>query len=344
MDVKTYPWQQELLGTLLAMRGRLPNGVLIHGPRGIGILEAALAFAASLMCTDPLPDGRACGRCKGCRMVRSNTHPDLRLVVSEFECAAHGLDFAMPEGVDEKKNLSREILIGQTRELSEFLGLMSHEGGLRAVVVYPADKLRAEAAASLLKSLEEPPENTVFILAADDLDSVLATIRSRCRLVRAQAPSRAQAEAWLREQGVENPGERLTASAGMPLPALHEDPRYAMSEASRRRLLDYLAAGAAADPGAAVGAVDKDMTIAAAALVLSRWAWDLASAAAGGPVRYFPAYEEALRAVAADAAPAGLFRWINSVRDVRRAADHTLNARVVIEAILLSYARCLARR
>lgn len=344
MEIRTFPWQKELMQTLYAMRGRLPNGILIYGPRGIGTFQAACAFGASLMCTSPSSDGRACGRCKGCRMVASNTHPDLRFVVSEFECVANGLDFLLPDEVSEKKTLAREILIGQTRELGEFFGLKSHEGGNRVVIVYPADKLRAEAAASLLKSLEEPPENTIFILVADEIDQVLATIRSRCRLVRAQAPSHEEAAAWLREQGVADPEARLVESAGMPLPALVEDPRYAMAEASRQRLLAYLAKGGAGGVGEAIAVVDKDMTIASAALVFSRWAWDLASAAAGGPVRYFPAYEKAIRQAAEAADPARLYQWINSVRDVRRAAEHTLNAKVVIEAVLLSYARSLAAR
>lgn len=344
MDIKTFPWQKELMQTLLAMRGRLPNGILIYGARGIGTFQAACAFGASLMCTSPNPDGSRCGHCKGCRMVDSNTHPDLRFVVSEFECVANGMQFLLPEDVSEKKTLSREILIGQTRELGDFFGLKSHEGGNRVVIVYPADKLRAEAAASLLKSLEEPPENTIFILVADEIDRVLATIRSRCRLVRAQSPSREEAAAWLSAQGVANPEAKLVETAGMPLPALVEDPRYAMSEDSRKKLLAYLAKGAAGGALEATSAVDKDMTIAAAAMVFSRWAWDLASAASGGPVRYFPAYEKAIAATAAAADPARLYQWINSVRDVRRAAEHTLNAKVVIEAVLLSYARLMAPR
>ncbi len=344
MEIKTYPWQKELLQTLSALRGRLPNGILIYGARGIGSFEAACAFAASLMCTSPLPDGRPCGKCKGCRMVAGNTHPDLRFVVSEFELVSHGMDYLLPESAGEKKTLSREILIGQTRELGDFLGLRSHEGGVRAVVVYPADKIRAEAAASLLKSLEEPPENTIFILVADEIDNVLATIRSRCRLIHARTPSKDEALAWLKAQGVKNASERLVETAGMPLPALSDDPRYAMKSDTRRRLLAYLSAGAEAGVGEAIAAVDKDLTIASAALLLSRWAWDLASVMAGGEVRYFPSCAEAIRKAALSARPAGLYQWINTVRDVRRASEHTLNAKVVIEAVLLSYPRCLAKK
>ena len=63
MDIKTYPWQAELLASLNALRDRLPNGILLYGPRGIGTFEAACAFAASLLCTSPAPDGRPCRHC-----------------------------------------------------------------------------------------------------------------------------------------------------------------------------------------------------------------------------------------------------------------------------------------
>ncbi len=343
MDIKTYPWQTELLASLNALRNRLPNGILLYGPRGIGTFEAACAFAASLLCTSAGPDGRPCGQCKGCRLFAADTHPDVRYIVSEFECAAHGMEFAMPETNAEKKTLTREILIGQTRELGEYFSLKSNEGGVRVVIVYPADKIRSEAAASLLKNLEEPPENTIFILVSDEIDRVLATIRSRCRLIRAKAPSREEALAWLKTQGVDNAEQKLTEAAGMPLSALAQDPRYAMSEEGKRKILAVLAKGTQATPADAISAVDKDMTIAAAALIFSRWAWDLASVRAGSSARYFPDYEDSLRQAAQAASSEGIYQWINSVRDVRRAAEHTLNAKAIIEAVLLSYARCLAK-
>ena len=343
MDIKTYPWQAELLASLNALRDRLPNGILLYGPRGIGTFEAACAFAASLLCTSPAPDGRPCGHCKGCRLFAADNHPDIRYIVSEFECVSHGMEFAMPETNPDKKTLTREILINQTRDLGEYFSLKSNEGGVRVVIVYPADKIRSEAAASLLKNLEEPPENTIFILVADEIDRVLATIRSRCRLIRAKAPAKEQALAWLQSQGVKNAEQKLTEAAGMPLSALAEDPRYAMSEEGKRKILAVLAKGAQATAADALNAVDKDMTIAAAALVFSRWAWDLASVRAGAGARYFPSYEAELKHAAESASSAGLYQWINSVRDVRRVAEHTLNAKAIIEAVLLSYARCLAK-
>ena len=88
------------------------------------------------------------------------------------------------ERSDAKKKLSREIRIHQIRVLGDFLSLNANQGGRRVVLVHPADKLRAEAAASLLKSMEEPPEGLIWVLTAEKLDDVLPTIRSRSRLSR----------------------------------------------------------------------------------------------------------------------------------------------------------------
>lgn len=181
MALAVFPWQKHLADTLNGMRGKLPNGLLIYGPRGIGTFELVHAFAKSLMCTSPAADGTSCGHCKGCHLTASYAHPDLVYVVSEAEALPRDIPFEEPDNAaSDRKTQYREILIHQTRRLAEIFSLKTNEGGLRVVLVYPADQLRAEAAAALLKNLEEPPENTVFLLVADGIDFVLPTIRSRC--------------------------------------------------------------------------------------------------------------------------------------------------------------------
>ena len=198
----------------------------------------------------------------------------------------------------DRKTVYREILIHQTRALTDFLNLKSHEGGVRIVLVYPADRIRAEAAASLLKSLEEPPENTVFMLVADEIDRVLPTIRSRCRLIRAGAPTREQALEWLKSQGVQDAERKLTEAGGMPLAVFDEDARFRLADETRERFLAYLRLGHAAPPAQALSVADKDVTLSAAALFLSRWGWDLASAKVGCESQYFPEFAEEIKTIA----------------------------------------------
>ncbi|MCF0253153.1 MAG: DNA polymerase III subunit delta [Duodenibacillus sp.] len=340
MALSVYPWQDGLARDLQALRGRLPNGLLVHGPRGIGTFELLLRFARSLLCRAPGPDGEPCGRCKGCAMTAAHTHPDLRYVVSEAECAPRGLPFEPPEGAgDSRKNLYQDILIHQPRALQDMLTLTSHSGGRRVIVVYPADRLRPEAAATLLKTLEEPPGDTVFLLAADDIDRVLPTIRSRCRLLRAAPPSREEALAWLAGQGVKEPGEALALAGGMPLAAFETDPRRVLAPAARKAFEELLARGGRASPAEIIAAVPRDLQLPAAALFFSRWAWDLASVRQGGAPRYFPHRAKQLQALAAQLSAPALYRWVNAAADVSRAAGHPLSAQLAAERLLLAYQR-----
>ena len=147
---------------------------------GVGTFELARWFAERLLCESPKADGSPCGKCPGCRMMHANGHPDCRIVVSEFLANALDLPYTPPETSSSSKKLSREIRIHQFRALTDFLTMAPSRGGRRCVLVYPADMVRAEAAASLLKSMEEPPEGVLFIMTADSLAGVLPTIRSRC--------------------------------------------------------------------------------------------------------------------------------------------------------------------
>lgn len=345
MALAPYPWLADAAKELQERRERLPNAILLSGPRGIGTFELLHRFAQSLLCEKPAPDGTPCGHCHACTMFEAHTHPDIRYIVSEAEALPRGLPFVEPDGSSGvRKAPYREILIHQTRVLADFLNLMSHEGGRRVVLVYPADKIRAEAAASLLKSLEEPPEETVFLLAADEIDEVLATIRSRCVLLRAQPPQWDEALAWLRTQNVAEPEKALREAGGMPLAVFESDPRLVMEPEERQALLTILCAGPLARNDEIIAAVARDWTLPAVSLQLVRWAWDLAAVREGGSPRYFPQCEEHLKRLAAQLPALPFYQWVASVRDIRRAQDHPLNPKVILEGALLTYARLFTGR
>ena len=343
MALAQYPWQERLAKDLNDLRSALPNAILLYGPRGIGTFELTHAFAKSLLCENPERDGAPCGVCHACKLSEVFTHPDIRYLVSEAEALPRGIPFTPPENAaSTRKTLYREILIHQTRALADFLTLTSHEGGKRVVLVYPADKIRAEAAASLLKSIEEPPENLVFILVADEIDRVLATIRSRCRLIRATPPTHEEALSWLKTQKLENPERALEAAGGMPLNAFEVDERLCLSKEDEEKLIAFLLKGAKGDFEDISKAIGRDVALPAVSRILSRWAWDLASLREGGEGRYFSSYVAQMTPIAKGTDAARLYAWINSVRDLSRVSSHPLNARMVLEAMLLSYIRALS--
>lgn len=142
--------------------GRLHHAYLFEGPPGAGKAAAARALAMTLECETQ----RGCGRCGPCLKVEAGTHPD----VVWFDMT--------PKGLTER-----------VRELLTTLGFRPHEGRARVVVFDPAHGLapvpeRAEAANVLLKTLEEPPADTYFVLVTAEPRRLPVTVRSRCQRIR----------------------------------------------------------------------------------------------------------------------------------------------------------------
>lgn len=339
MALAPYAWLEAPAAELARMRERMPNAVLLYGAPGTGLYELALNFAKSLFCSSPAPDGSPCGRCRGCELTRAGTHPDFKQVLSEFMCAAWDVPYTAAENErpETKKKLSREIRIHQIRMLSDFLALNANQGGRRIVLVYPADKVRAEAAASLLKSMEEPPEDLTWILVAEKLDDVLPTIRSRSRLVRAPAPTKEEALEFLKAKRVKNPEAELAFAGGAPLAALEANDDERLSKKTETAALDLLRAGPALRPDDVVRTMAADLTVPAFSLLLLRWAHDLMRAALGLEPRYFVNDGETLSRLAARTTPKAAAEFAAQAAQVRRSADHPLNSRQVWEQTYFRY-------
>jgi DNA polymerase-3 subunit delta' len=161
------------------------HALLFVGPRGIGKMTTAKVMAAILNCDD---DG--CGSCAICSKVLRDIHPDVILIE--------------PEG--------NFILIEQIESLLQVITLKNYEGRTKVILIDDADRMTDEAANSLLKTLEEPPEHVVFILVTASIENVLPTIVSRCRLVRFQSIPAPQVTSFLIERYNAHPDEALLAT------------------------------------------------------------------------------------------------------------------------------------
>lgn len=339
MALAPYPWLEEPAQTLLAMRDRMPNAVLLYGAPGAGLYELALAFSKSLFCLSPHSDGTPCGHCTGCRLAQAGTHPDFKQVLSEAQCARYDVAYepAENERSDAKKKLSREIRIHQIRVLGDFLSLNANQGGRRIVLVHPADKLRAEAAASLLKSMEEPPEGLIWVLTAEKLDDVLPTIRSRSRLVRVPMPDHEAALAFLKSKKLKKPEEALAMAGGSPLAALEPSADDRLSAKTENAVLEFLRAGPELSVDALVRLYAPDLTLPAFSLLVSRWAHDLMRSALGLQPRYFIDENAVIERLAAHTDAKRAAGFCTQALSCRRAADHTLNPKQTVESVLLRY-------
>jgi len=143
---------------------------LFVGPPGSGRSNAAIAFAASLVCKES-----GCGRCVDCKTVLSSTHVD----IERFN----------PTGLSIKADEVRELISRSSWSPSV--------GGWRIVIIEDADRLTETAANALLKTIEEPESHTVWLLCAPTLSDVPVTIRSRCRHVQLRTPTTKSVEEFL---------------------------------------------------------------------------------------------------------------------------------------------------
>lgn len=340
------PWMEHAWPLLRPLVARGVHAVLLHGPRGIGKKNLAFDLADALLCAAPQPDGHACGRCDECRLGAAGNHPDLRLVLPQA-LAEQLLPQAEPdeaesspadiEGNGKPARASREIRVEQIRALADFLAIATHRAGRRVVLLAPADALNVFAANTLLKMLEEPPPATVFALVTDALDEVLPTIRSRCVLVQVPLPDAQISMRWLAEQGVAEPAAALALAGGAPLAALEDASAEALAPDVAGALYRMLEQGPALTAAQIVGAVARDPAVPSCLRLLQRWAFDLLQYRACGLVRYHPQREGRIRQLAEKVQPEALWRWIDALRSAKAAREHPLNARLVIESVMIGY-------
>ena len=166
---------------------RISHAYLFVGPSGVGRLTTARAFAQVLLCSTGGED--ACAVCAACRKVAGATHPDLRIIVP---------------GRTETGGERRAVAIDQVRDLKREAAYPPYEAKWKVFIIEDTEQMRAEAANSLLKVLEEPPSHSVIILISESTEALVPTIVSRAQLVRfALVPAAEIAQA-------------LTARAGVP--------------------------------------------------------------------------------------------------------------------------------
>ena len=184
------------------------------------------------------------------------------------------------------KKPSREISVDQIRDLSSFANLSAHCGGYRVVVIHPAEAMNNNAANSLLKTLEEPTDNLLFLLVTHKPQQLLPTILSRCLSFAVHTPTREVGAAWLAQQGVKNPEQALAQTGFAPLQALEwaesgegaEERSILLAAIRQPAKLDALALADSLQRSAPVHVIH----------CLQQWCHDLTSAKLAGEVRYFP--------------------------------------------------------
>ncbi|MBI3971625.1 MAG: DNA polymerase III subunit delta' [Chloroflexi bacterium] len=321
-----------LQATLAA--GRLAHALLLTGPPQVGKRTLASTLAAALICPRPASvvsneslgwQGTTarfgpCGECLSCRLLSKDTHPDVRLIAPEAG--------------------RRGVTIEQVRQLEHAAGLRPYEAKRKVFVVRGADAMPDPAANALLKTLEEPPDDTVLVLTASDASQVLPTIASRCREIPLRPVPAAEIEAALVSRGVPQerarllarlaggrPGWALAAAAGAAHLAAREAHVAALESLLRRPRVGRLrSAGDFGDAASAKAVLDVWLGWWRDTLLVQQHCVDLVA----NVDRLEP-----LRHAGTQLSPETIWRALVRIQEARQQLDANANVRLALEALLL---------
>ena len=250
--------QQEAKQHLLKMvhEGRVPHALMITGQEGSGAMPLALALARHLLCEHPREDG-PCQTCASCRMTADWAHPDLHFSFPVFKAKSTdkptSVDY-MPQWREQLQqsiyfdaemwladikagNQQMTYYVQESDRLQQCLSLKSSQGGYKVAVVWLAERMNEESANKILKTLEEPAPDTVFILVVEQPERLLETILSRVQ--RIDVPPIGQeslAQALIRRRGLdEDTATRLArATEGNWIEAVEQ----LLPDSEQRQFLD----------------------------------------------------------------------------------------------------------
>jgi DNA polymerase-3 subunit delta' len=335
-----YIWQENLWRELIGRKVSLPHAMLLHGQAGIGKRDFAETLAHALLCESPGADGMPCGHCVACGWLAAGTHPDFRVLQPDSEATAESAD---NEEAKEEKGKKPSILINvaQVRELIESVSTSASRGGMRVILICPAEAMNTAAANALLKTLEEPPLNTLLMLVSHHAQRLLPTVRSRCLKVAMPAPSVSQALGWLAGQEVAEPEICLAQAGFAPLRAIGlNDGDY---REKRLTFLSRLEEAKNIDPFALAEAGEK-LELAWTLNWLQTWIYDLISAQATGKVRYHLDFSAKIIALSGKIDILQLLGFQRDLLSAQRSLHHPLNVRLLLEQLLLSYWQIMNRK
>lgn len=327
MNIETedsFPWWAEARRQLndRVRDGSLPHAILITGQAGLGKTLFAKDFSNFLLCGSPHGDGTRCHQCPACKLITAGNHPDLHEITPAED--------------------KQHILIDQVRQLAATLGMKSHAGGRKIAVIHPADRMNPAACNSLLKTLEEPTDNTVLILVSERPARLPATIRSRCQVCRITPPTEQQTRRWLETQ-TEAAGSvetLLRLSAGAPLQAL-ELARDETLEKRHRWFEEVQGVRETQQDPVQVAASWSDAKL---ELVPLQWfgfwlAEMIRSRQVPGARLKDPDLESGIRRLGESTTPDALHRLLQKVWQALRLGETSVNRQLLLEEILIEWAQ-----
>ena len=314
-----YPWQQSQWQGLqtLYQQGRLPHGLLFKGIKGTGKYDFASSLGHSLLCKQTDAQGQACGACSACKLLEAGTHPDLLLLE--------------PESPD------KAIKVDDVRQLCREMQLTSQYDGYKVAIINLADNMNINAANSLLKTLEEPTNNSLLMLVSSKPHRLPITIRSRCQSLSFARPDTDSSLDWLKSQGLNDAQLLLNLSHGSPLAALQlaENEGTEQRNALIKALIDSAANKPVVEHAEQLSKIHNENLL----NWLYDWLTDLIHIQQGSDLSTLVHADRSkeLTQIAGKISVKGLYLYMDQLNLIRRAQSIPMNAQLLWEDLLISW-------
>lgn len=309
-------------------QGRFHHAYLLSGPAHVGKTTLAVQLAQALNCREDEPP---CGVCASCRRIADGHHADLRTI-----------SLVSDDGTEARTLIGIETI----RDLQRAAYMRPYEGTHRVFIIQEADRLSAEAANALLKVLEEPPPDLLWVLLTSDLEAVLPTIASRCQAMElrplsvGQTAQVLQSSHQLSEEDAERIARLSRGCVGWALQAAEEPALLARLHQQLERLVDVSNGGL---EGRFAYAADlaqrfqRDRAQGREQLHLwLRWWRDVLLVQQDRQAQVVhQEWREALEGHARTLSQAQTVKWIDLLYQTLDALEHNANPRLALEAMML---------
>ncbi|MFQ5408394.1 MAG: DNA polymerase III subunit delta' [Anaerolineales bacterium] len=318
-----HEWAVETLARDLAQQ-RPRHAYLITGPAGIGKRTLARAFAQTALCSQAAPP---CGLCRACKLVANDRHPDVSILEPE---------------ISGRIIKTAKITIAPVRQLIRDFALRPVEAARRLAILADFEAANPAAANALLKTLEEPPGDSLLVLTATSADALLPTIVSRCERIALRPLPRKTIAAALGERWQAAP-EQAALLASISGGRLGWAVRMLTEQAALERRtehlvhLDELLRNSNVERFAFAERLSKDREALQEALETWQGWWRdvyLTGSGAASPIANVDFASE-IQAVAGRVEPAAAANVVNAIRGTLSALARNANARLALEVLLL---------
>jgi DNA polymerase-3 subunit delta' len=339
-----YPWLDEPFKKIIS--NELPQAMLIYGAKDIGKFQFGIQLTKYLLCESKAKKFNSCDECDACRWFSAGNHPDFLPVLPEdleSQLNFTGIDdnsLASNDRNDEKK-LSKFIRIDQIRKTISNIETGTHRGNKKIVLIYPVEAMQTAAANSLLKSLEEPPKDVLMILITHQLDQILPTIRSRCRLLPINQPTFEAGLNWLKNELNQlkissSDIELIYRENGGAILKSFEQLKNGQSSNEGLGIVNYLLKSTQLNQQDISEIIGKN-SIEKLISTLQKWIQDLLFVKNNIDARYFPNQISKLGISIDQISFEKLLNFSNKLKAAKKHSTHPLNHRIQSEQLLIEY-------